>query len=100
MEAAVTAYTAENPDGHLTPTNIANINEASHKCAGADSSVKPLVRLETCKLLIIDFLTDARQYNDQLAWDAAFELYWYTVGPKGLGPSVKAEVGQYLEEHL
>lgn len=98
MEAAVAAYATPNPDGDLTPKNIASLNGAAPKCAGSDPSISRLTRLSICQATALDLLNHAKANSDQMAWDAAFSVYWYTVGPNGLGPSVKADFSQYLKK--
>ena len=99
MEAAVTAYTAANPDGDLKAADIVNLNRSAQKCAGSDSSILRLTREAICQGMTLNLLNHAKANIDQVAWDAAFEVYWYTIGPNGLGPSVKADFNHYLEKY-
>jgi hypothetical protein len=96
MLDAVKAYTTADVGGDLGTTGAQNLNKRAKLCT--DASLQYLDRLAACNGTITVALDEAYKNNDPLAWQAAFDAYWYTIGPNGLSTKAKAYIDQQLAE--
>jgi hypothetical protein len=94
MLDAVKAFTTANAGGDIPANGITIINNNAKSCT--DASMRDIDRLNLCEATAGVALQEAYMNNDPLAWQAAFNVYWYTIGPNGMGPSVKAQFDAQL----
>ena len=99
MRDAVTRLTSDSNSG-LSTNNIRNINTYLQTCIG---SANPSTgdRLAACINLVSGlYSTTGRLTNQdarQEAYQAAFDVYWWTIGTNGIGPDAKTEMDTLLQ---
>jgi len=106
MEDAFYAYSTANIAGEYTSAEIAVINKRATRCAVSSKQLSEdqyLSQRSDCEAALFYALAEAMVNNDQLAWHSAFETYWYTLGPNGLGnvtsPSSET-IKQYFDKDI